>query len=241
MTGAAATPEALKAWYRKFDIELQEVYGMTETCGGSVMMPKGIKKPKSTGKPLANVELAIEETTGEIKMKMPWLMNGYYKNEAKTAEILKDGWLHTGDKGHIDEDGYLYITGRVSDTFKSSKGKYILPAPLEQDFAENEYLEQICVVGLGISQPIALCLLSEIGKKEDKVNIEQRLLNNLNLANKEKASYTKISTIVLIDDDWTVDNQILTPTMKVRRSKIDENYEQFYEKWHEAEDVIIWQ
>ncbi len=241
LTGAAATPQSLKDWYLKFDIELQEVYGMTETCGGCVLMPKGVVNPKSTGVPLNDVDLEIDKETGEIKVRMPWIMSGYYKNEEKTNEVIKNGWLHTGDKGYVDNNGYLFIDGRVSDTFKSSKGKYIVPVPIEDDFSSNELVEQFCVVGLGITQPIALCLLSEIGKKSDKDLVESRLLEDLKNCNAEKANYTKLSTIIILSDDWSVENQLLTPTMKVKRNKVNETYSEKYQFWHEADESIIWE
>ena len=171
MTGASITPESLKQWYRKLGINLREVYGMTENFGGFSLMPENHHKPNTVGKPIVNGEGRIDPETGEILMKIPWMMKGYYKEPEKTAEVLIDDWLYTGDKGLIDEDGFLKIVGRVKDAFKTSKGKYIVPTLLEDPFAENELLEQICVAGLGIPQPIALVVLSEIGQKKEKEKV----------------------------------------------------------------------
>ncbi len=241
LTGAAPTPESLKNWYKKFDIELQEVYGLSETCGGCVLMPKNVVKENSTGKVLAGVDLKIDEKTNEILIKMPWMMSGYYNNEEKTNQVLKDGWLHSGDSGYLDQEGFLFITGRVSDTFKSAKGKYIVPNKLENYFTSNELIEQICVVGRGIPQPIALCQLSEIGKKANKEKLTESVLSDLNNCNSEQANYNKISTVVLVQEDWTTDNNILTPTMKVRRNSVNKKYENDYLKWHDSEEVVIWE
>ena len=123
LTGASITPESLKQWYRKLGLNLREVYGMTENAGGFTMMPETEHKPNTVGKPLPNAEGRIDPETGEILMKMPWMMTGYYKEAQLTADNLVDGWLHTGDKGKIDEEGFLKIVGRVKDAFKTSKGK----------------------------------------------------------------------------------------------------------------------
>ncbi|MGB1121488.1 MAG: AMP-binding protein, partial [Saprospiraceae bacterium] len=147
LTGAAPMPIHLLNWYKKLDITIQEVYGMTENCAGCTLMPADGIKPGTVGKPLGNVQIRIDEETGEVQMKAPWNMIGYYDAEEKTKEVLRDGWVHTGDQGEITKDGYLKLTGRVKDTFKTTKGEYIVPAPIEWKFAKNEYIEQICIVG----------------------------------------------------------------------------------------------
>ena len=147
-----------KLWWKGLGMGISEGYGMTENLGVATFMPSNVDKPGSIGKFYNATEARVDPDTQEIQTRCPWNMLGYYKNPEKTEEVLKDGWLHTGDQGRIDEDGYVYLTGRVKDTFKTAKGQYVVPGPLEFKFADNMDIEQICVCGLGLPQPIA-CLL----------------------------------------------------------------------------------
>ena len=241
LTGASITPENIKQWFQKLGINLREVYGMTENFGGFTMMPEHNHKPHTVGKPLPYTEGRIDPDTGEILMKMPWMMKGYYKESEKTAEVLVDDWLHTGDKGEIDDEGYFKIIGRVKDAFKTSKGKYIVPTLLEDKFSENEFIEQICVAGLGIPQPIALVNLSEIGKAEPRETVTQNLKEHLTAINKSLHGHEVISTIIIAKDAWSPDNNLLTPTLKIRRGAIDDCYLGEYNRWHEHNDNVIWE
>lgn len=241
LTGASITPESLKQWYRRLGIDLREVYGMTENGGGFTLMPEGAHKPHTVGKPFPGAQGKIHPETGEIMMKLPWMMKGYYKEPEKTAEVLVDGWLHTGDKGEIDEDGYFKIIGRVKDAFKTSKGKYIVPTTLEDKFSENAYIEQICVAGLGMPQPLAIINLSEIGLAAPKDEVTSNLKEQLAEVNKELHGHDRISTIIVAKDAWSPENKLLTPTLKVRRGAVDERYLNNCLSWHEAKDKIIWE
>lgn len=240
LTGASITPENIKQFFIKLGINLREVYGMTENFGAFTLMPEGGHKPHTVGKTIPFAEGRIDPDTGEILMKMPWMMKGYYKEEEKTAEVLVDEWLHTGDKGELDEEGYFKIVGRVKDAFKTAKGKYIVPTILEDLFSENENIEQICVAGLGIPQPIAMVNLSEIGQASSKEAITENLKEHLAEANKSLHGHEVISTIIVQEEAWTPDNQLLTPTLKVRRGALDQKYLEQYEKWHESGEKVIW-
>ncbi|MEM7299388.1 MAG: AMP-dependent synthetase, partial [Bacteroidota bacterium] len=165
---------------------------------------------------------------------------GYYKNPEKTAEVLINGWMHSGDRGTIDKQGYLRVIGRVKDAFKTSKGSYVTPNPIEEGMMKNEYIEQVCVAGLGIPQPIALINLSEIGLATDRNIIEQSLAATVNQVNNTRANYERISTIIIQQEAWSIENELLTPTLKVRRGKMDEIYGKRYLSWHETEGRIIW-
>lgn len=240
LTGAAPTPESLKAWYRKLDIYLREVYGMTETCGAISLMPKDQSKANTVGKPLANSHVRIDPKTSEIQVKMAWMMQGYFKSPEQTAKVMKDGWIHTGDQGELDADGFLRISGRVSDTFKTSKGKYVVPGPIEWDFAKSECIEQICVIGRGSPQPIALVNLSELGLAKDKTEVHAHLQAELARVNTSLANYQKVSTLVVIEETWSIENQVLTPTLKVKRKIIDQRFEARMYDWHDAAEKVIW-
>lgn len=241
LTGAAPTPESLKAWYRNLGIELREVYGMTETCGAISLMPRKESKPDTVGKPLSNCEVIIDPATGEIKCRSAWMMQGYYNSPEQTARIMKDGWIHTGDRGVLDADGYLRISGRVSDTFKTAKGKYVVPGPIEWDLAKSELIEQICVAGNGNPQPVALINLSEIGLKEAREQCRARLEAELQRINASLGKHEKVSTLIVLEEPWSIENQVLTPTLKVKRTIIDDRYGDRFLSWHEAPEKIIWE
>ncbi|MEM8886892.1 MAG: AMP-binding protein [Bacteroidota bacterium] len=241
MSGAAPISQSLKAWYKKLGIFIAEGYGMTENCAICTNLDGKDSRPGSVGKAQALAEIKIDEDSGEILMKAPYVMKGYYKDPDKTAETLKDGWLHTGDQGHIDKDGYLFITGRVKDTFKTTKGKFIVPAPIEWKFEHNPDIEQICVMGLGCPQPIALAVASDIGKSKSPEAIRASLSDTLEEVNKELPNYQKVSSLVVVKDAWGVENGLLTPTLKVKRGAMNQKYQEHLLNWHENTDSIIFQ
>ncbi len=240
LTGAAPTPDAVKEWYKILGITLREVYGMTENSGGCTLMQGDTIKAGTVGKPLPGVELKVDKETEEVLMRAPWNMTGYYNEPEKTAETIRDGWIHTGDRGEVDSEGYLKLTGRVSDTFKTSKGKFIVPAPLEHYLAKNNYIEQVCVVGLAAPQPLALICLSELGKQAEKEKLESSLSYTLNKLNNTLPSYQKVSRIVVMKEDWTTDGGILTPTLKIKRNVVDKRYAHLYDEWSEKKDEVVY-
>jgi len=240
MTGAAPTPDIVKDWYTQFDIVLQEVYGMTENCAGCTLMPRNDVRSGTVGKALPNVEIKSDPDSGEIIMRNPWMMTGYFNEPEKTKEVLRDGWIYTGDQGHVDKDGFLHITGRVKDTFKSGKGKYIIPAPIEFRFSKNDFIENIAIVGLGVPQPLALVNLSDIGKAENKEEVTHSFREQLTEVNNNLASYQRVNSIVIVNEDWTIDNKILTPTMKIKRTELNKKYQAQFDDWYEQKENIIW-
>ncbi|MBQ0147624.1 MAG: AMP-binding protein, partial [Flavobacteriaceae bacterium] len=240
ITASAPIPPDLKQWYMNLGLDLREVYGMTETTGLTILTPPGNKKTGSVGLPIDGLELKIDEETKEILLKGPSILKGYYKNPEKSAEVIQGGWLHTGDRGRLDEDGYLFIDGRLQDTFKTSKGKYVVPSPIEWKFGTNENIEQIVVAGLGLAQPLALIRLSEIGKAKSKQEIEENLLPELKRVNEELINFQRLSHIVIINDEWTIENKILTPTLKVKRNLVQEKYQDKFNQWASKAEKIIW-
>ena len=239
-TGAAITPAFIKAFYKKLGIHLVEAYGMTEVCGS---MTNGVDldvPQDSVGRAIPFGEVKIHPETGEILMKTPYIMKGYYKNPEKTAEVLIDGWMHSGDTGTIDEKGYVRVIGRVKDAFKTSKGSYVTPNPMEEVLMKNDYIEQVCVVGLGIPQPIALINLSEIGLATDRETVVQSIQESIQKANSTRAKFENISTAIIQQDAWSQENGLLTPTLKVKRGEIDRRFGQDYLKWHEATEKTNW-
>jgi len=239
-TGAAITPAYLKDWYKSLGIHLIEAYGMTEVCGSMTNGPMKDCPPDSVGKAIPRGEVRIDPDTDEILMKTPYMMTGYYKDPELTAEVLVDGWMHSGDRGTKDSEGYVRVIGRVKDAFKTSKGSFITPNPMEEILSENEFIEQVCVVGLGIPQPIAIVNISETGSARDKAEVEKSILETIEKLNSKQENYSKVTTVIINAEQWSQDNELLTPTLKVRRGKIDDTFGKNYSAWHDADDKIIW-
>jgi len=240
VTGAAAMPLELLDWYKTIGIYITNGYGMTENCATCTNLnPYQPLGRGSVGKPTPGVDLKISDQ-GEILMKGPFILSEYYKNEEITKETLKDGWLHTGDKGHIDNDGFLYITGRVKDMFKTSKGKYIEPGVLESYFGKINDFSQICVVGLNCTQPILLAVPTEIAVQNKDV-VSEKLSKVLIDVNEKLDNYKKISKIILVKEDWVPENGMTTPTLKIKRAKIDEKFSPMYSDWEKSEKTVIWE
>ncbi|MCH2190151.1 MAG: AMP-binding protein [Gammaproteobacteria bacterium] len=241
-TGAAITPAFIKEFFAKLDIQLIEAYGMTETLGSIVNAAEPGAPSDSVGRALPGAKVKIDEESGEIMMHTPYMMAGYYNSPEKTAEVLNDdGWLHSGDIGEIDDNGYLRVTGRVKDAFKTSKGSFVTPNPLEEAIAQNEFVEQVCVVGLGIPQPIALLNLGEAAEGRDASDVADSLVQTVKDLNASRANYEAVSTVVIQKEAWTDQNGFLTPTLKVKRTELDKAYGQQYLDWHESPDAVIWE
>ena len=242
VSGAAPMQESQREWFYKLGIKITNGYGMTENCAVCTQLDGEITNKKgSVGIPQTEVELSIDPSNNEILMRGPFVMKGYFKLPEITEETLKDGWLHTGDQGHIDKEGFLFITGRVKDNFKTTKGKYIEPLTLEYYFGETIAFEQVCVIGLGMPQPICLAVLSDIGKATDKKALSNKLEKLLVETNEKLENYKKISTLVVVKEPWTVENGLLTPTLKIKRNQVDKKYLDFCTKWHEDQASVIWE
>ena len=237
-TGAAPTPAPLIRWFARLGIHIQEAYAMTEnTCYSHVSFRDNIKIG-SVGQALPLCDVKLSEQN-EILIKHNALMDGYYKEDEQTSETIKEGWLNTGDEGYIDENGFLRITGRVKDIFKTSKGKYVAPSPIEMKLSANKNIEQVCVVGDGIPQPIALVVLSEAGKVKPEEKLTSSLQKTLSVVNPKLDKHEKIHNIIVVKEEWTIENKLLTPTMKIKRNSIEKKYKEHYSNWYHSSNKII--
>ena len=237
-TGAAPTPAALIRWFESLGIIIQEAYAMTEnTCYSHVSFREKIKIG-SVGQalPLCDVKLSDQN---EIMIKHDALMDGYYKDEEQTNDTIKDGWLYTGDEGEIDSEGFLKITGRVKDIFKTSKGKYVAPSPIELKLSANKNIEQVCIVGTEIPQPIALVVLSDRGREKTKEDLISSLEKTLEVVNPKLEKHEKIHNIIIVKEEWTIENNLLTPTMKIKRNAIEKIYRINYQEWYDSSKRIV--
>ncbi len=239
-TGAAPTPAALMHWFAKLGINIQEAYAMTENCSYShVTLPNNIRIG-AVGQPLPHTETRLGEDD-EIQSRHGALMVGYYKDPEQTAEVFtEDGFLRTGDTGTIDSDGFLRITGRVKDLFKTTKGKYVAPAPIELNLAANTYVGQVVVVGDNLPQPIALITPSEEinGKSLDEVI--KSLIHTLEGVNKKLDHHEVVKKFVVLDEEWTVENGFLTPSMKIKRRVVEGKHREQYPSWYEYKETVVW-
>lgn len=240
-SGAAPIAKSLQEWYAKLGIEINQAYGMTEDCILSHFNLPGANKFGTVGRPLPGVTSKLSEE-GEILIQNGCLMKGYYKEPEKTAEMFsEDGFLRTGDIGEFDHDGYLSITGRIKDQFKTDKGKYISPAPIELELLKNGDIDQVCIVGTGIPQPIALVVVSELGKPKSKADLEASLMGTLNELNPKLEKVERIFKLIIMEEDWSVDNGLLTPTLKVKRNRVEAIHMDRYTKWFESTDKIVYE
>ncbi len=237
-SGAAPIPESLLHWYKKLGINIQEAYAMTENTCLSHFNHRDRISIGTVGQPFSCVEVKLGEED-EILIKHPALMLGYYKQPELTAEVLINGYLHTGDKGSIDANGYLRITGRIKDLFKTDKGKYIAPAKIEKELAINTDIEQVCVVGMGIPQPIALVVLSELGKAKNENQIIESLSRTVTELNPTLQSYERLESIVIMKGDWTIENGLMTPSLKVRRGEVEKIHMPKYPQWYKEAGLVV--
>ena len=244
LCGAAPVPDALLKWYQRLGLDLFEVYGMTENCGYSHVCRPGKRRHGWIGQPCTDVEVRIAET-GEVQVRSGATMQGYYLDPEKTAETLTvDGFLRTGDKGEQDDEGNLRLTGRLKEIFKTSKGKYVAPAPIENRLAVHGKIEQVCVVGDGMPQPMALCVLSELARQDasqgGRLELEQSLRTLLDEVNGQLDKHERLLGIVLVKDVWGIDNGFLTPTLKIKRSVVEGAYADRYDAWMERREPVLW-
>jgi long-subunit acyl-CoA synthetase (AMP-forming) len=139
----------------------------------------------------------------------------------------------------MDSDGYLKVKGRVKDTFKTAKGKFVVPVPIESMFAGSDFVEQICVVGQGLPQPIGLIQLSEIAKNKSMDEIKESLSKMLDKVNAKLQLHEKINKLLVVSENWSLENGFLTPTNKIKRNVINETYQEMFEKWYNEKNRII--
>jgi long-chain acyl-CoA synthetase len=245
--GAAPMPIALLQWYAKLGIHINEGYGMTENLALSHITEPGKNQQGTVGPTYAGVEHRIDATSGEIQMRSQALMQGYYKEPEKSREAFTDdGWLKTGDKGSIDGQGLLRITGRVKDLFKTGKGKYVAPAPIEDKLVMHEAVEACVVTGANLGQPLGIVMLNAefITRTSDPANrsaLEESLASHIKSINATLDPHERLQCLVVVTTAWTVDNDIITPTFKVKRNRIEDLYAKNYEAWEASGRTVIWQ
>ncbi len=241
LTGAAPVSADLLLWFTRIGIVIREAYGMSENFNVCAMNPPHDVRIGYVGKLFDNQEVVIDPDTREIKQRCNWVMKEYYKDPELTAQTLRDGFLHTGDMGEVDADNYLRLSGRVKDIFKTSKGEYIAPGEIEMKFLALKEVDQACVLGSLYPQPFILVGLSIVGKALDRSTVGQTLKSMLVEYNKDVMVYQKIKKVIVVKEEWTTANQLLTPTLKMKRNALASRYEARLAMYYESSEEISWE
>jgi long-chain acyl-CoA synthetase len=245
--GAAPMPPELLRWYRRLGLRLVEVYGMTENCGVSHATTPEKSRPGTVGIPYDGIESRIDPETQEVQVRSPGTMLGYFREPELTRQAMTpDGWLRTGDKGALDAEGNLRIVGRVKDLFKTGKGKYVAPAPIEDKLVTHTAVEACCVTGANLGQPVALLMLNaealtRAADPGERSVLERSLAEHMTAINSTLDPHEQLDCLVVVSETWTVDNDLVTPTLKVKRNRIEAVYAEHYERWVAERRAVVWQ
>lgn len=239
--GSAPVSPALLEWYLSIGLKVTEAWGMTENHAYSTInYPFRADKIGTVGKAGIGVTIKISDE-GEILCRCEGMMLGYYKDPEHSAEAIDaEGWLHTGDMGKLDKEGYLTITGRMKDVFKTAKGKYVAPVPIEGLLGQEPIIEQLCVIGYGMPQPIALVQLAESVMKGNREEVNARLEAARVRVNDRLESHARIRGILVVKTPWNIENGVLTPTMKIKRHLLEQKYAQLGDRWPSSQ-VVVWE
>jgi long-subunit acyl-CoA synthetase (AMP-forming) len=244
-SGSAPIPPQLIDWYRRVGLNLLEGYGMTEDFAYSHASTDEFHGPGYVGIPQIGVQVKLTEE-GEILIKSPGTMVGYYKRPDLDAEVFTaDGFFRTGDKGERQANGMLKLTGRVKELFKTSKGKYVAPAPIENLINANPLIELSMVSGVGQPSAYAIVVLAETVRPkqndpEFRKHVDTELAQLLKSVNGNLADYEKLQFLVVAQEPWSVENGLLTPTMKIRRNRIEGAIESRVESWFKGSAKVLW-
>jgi long-chain acyl-CoA synthetase len=244
-SGASHLPASITRFFEKLGIYIQEGYGQTENMAYATLTLLSDRKSGFVGTPRLEVEVKLSEE-GELLVHSPCFMSGYYKEEQATLNsFTTDGWLRTGDVAELDDLKHVKIVGRISENFKNQSGEYIAPSPIEKKFetkALKNVIEQLCLVGRGLPHNVLLIKLNDgMGRNTNKEEINGILQNSLRQVNSSLAKYEKISNIIIVKDTWTTNNNLLTPTLKVKRKMVEQFYTDLIQQSLMQQQTIIWE
>ena len=243
--GAAPLPPDILTWYRDLGLNLAEGYGMTETSVTNLPAP-GTVRPGYVGRGIDGVEMKLAEN-GELLIRSPMNMLGYYKDPRATREsFTEDGFFRTGDLASIAPDGQLRIIGRVKEQFKTSKGKYVAPAPIESMLVAHPSVEASCLMGAGMPSPFAVLLLSDEARKrcadpKARAELEESLLAQMGKVNARLDPHERVKFLAIADGPWNIGNGLMTPTLKIRRSVLEARYQALVDDWNERNQPVVWE
>lgn len=243
--GAAPLSVEILQWYRRLGLNLVEGYGMTETLITHLPRP-GTVRPGYLGTAIEGVEARLG-AENELQIKSPMNMLGYYNDPQATRDsLLPDGFFHTGDVAETATDGQLKIVGRIKEQFKTSKGKYVAPAPIESKLVAHPDVEACCLMGSGLPSPFAVTLISEDARRrcrdpQARRALEESLTTLLEEVNRQLDHHERIAFIALVDGPWTVSNGLMTPTLKLKRPLLESRYRALVEYWKTRNRSVVWE
>ena len=243
--GAAPLPTEILLWYRNLGLDLAEGYGMTETLVTHLPRP-GHVRPGYVGAAIEGVEVKLGPNN-ELLVKSPMNMLGYYNDPDGTRDAFTpDGFFRTGDVVQLDPDGQLKIIGRLKEQFKTSKGKFVVPAPIESKLMSQPDVEACCLMGSGHASPFAIVLLSAEARRrcttlDARKAIEQALQSRLEQVNSELDPHERVQFVAIADGPWTVSNGLMTPTLKIKRTVLENRYQTLVDNWERTNCPVVWE
>ncbi|UXI04652.1 AMP-binding protein [Photobacterium sp. TY1-4] len=238
--GSAPVSPALLRWYEHIGLNITEAWGMTESFAYSTLNhPFRSEKIGTVGNAGPGIEIKIADDE-EILVRGAGMFSGYYKNEeASQAAFNAEGWLHTGDIGFLDDEGYLTIQGRKNDTFKTAKGKFVAPVPIEKRLFELSNIEMMCVIGSGLPAPILLAIPHDF-PNFDRERYERKARHVIDTINQELESHAQIKGVLMMKEPWSIENGILTPTLKIKRHLLEKKYHDIGASWPKGQ-LVQWE
>lgn len=238
LSGSAPISAGLLRWYSKIGIDIIEGWGMSETSGGvCANVPFNPAHIGTIGRPYPCIELKLGDG-GELLIRGDAIFSEYYKNPEVTAQSFEDGWFKTGDCAKQTADGAWMITGRVKEQFKTAKGKYVVPVPIESTILGHVYVEQCCVMGAGKPQPVVLIVLAE-GLTADKNAIAEELSSLRAEVNGGLESHQRLDHFIVVNEVWSIENEMLTPTLKLKRNALEAKYAALLER--KFSEPVVWE
>ena len=244
-TGAAPLPAEVMAWYRKLGLDLLEGYGMTEQFAFATSSMPGRSRIGYVGEAMPCCEVKLSDS-GEILTRGPAHMKGYFKEPDKTRETYTDdGWLRTGDLGEFDDQQRLKIIGRAKEQFKTSKGKYVAPAPIESKLGAFTRIEACMVSGVAFAQPFALAMLpmgqwTQLQDASARQAFDTELKAHLAHVNEQLDPHERLDFIAVVSEQWSVESGFVTPTLKLKRNVLEKHYAAHFEAWAKQRQPVVW-
>lgn len=243
--GSAPLPTEIMMWYRNLGLPLAEGYGLTEALITHLPAPDAVRVGY-IGPAIPGVEAKVGEND-ELLLKSPMNMMGYYKDpEGTRKSFTEDGFFRTGDVVGIEPDGQTKITGRIKEQFKTSKGKYVAPAPIESKLTAHPAVEACCLMGAGMPSPFAICLLTPEARAKcadpaQKKEIENSLRAQMEEVNAQLDPHERVAFLAIVEGPWTIGNGLITPTLKVKRAAMEQLYQPLVDMWKTQDSPIIWE
>lgn len=239
--GASHVPVDVLHFFKKLGINILEGYGQTESLAYATLTHEETIRQSYVGEPRQGVKIKVGEGD-ELLLHTDFLMKAYHKDPQATKEMLNEqGWLKTGDIVHVDEKQRVRILGRLSDTFKNQKGEFVHPVRVEETFERDDDIEYLCLVGQGLPGNLLIVNLSEEGKKVDRALLEDHLKTRMGNANRLLHEFDKIASILVVNEEWNIDNNLITPTFKVKRRFIIAKYQNILQQAFDNKEKVVWE